>query len=181
MGCGCKDKNKTVVNTSPKTSYDFSADSDFVLVEYVSKFMKSVKTFTNIAEFYTKYGITSYGTQSTGSQFWILQSDFVAHNNTNNGIVLELVSIEPEETVMPPMSDALQDVSTDIVVETKTDDLTNVKHIGNASQTKLNDLGYYMYEDLKSLTLETWLELSKLNNEDSFNEMQESVNNILNE
>lgn len=161
MGCGCKKKTPGVTVLQSSIHYDFESDPDFILVEYLSQYMKKVRTFFNVTTFYNTYGMASYGIQSKGSRFLIHIDDYNYYKTHS------VSGIELQEIVEPEVLEAVQ---------LEVSDFTKLTGVGAATQDKLYELGYKTYNDLLMLDKEAWSEISNAN----YDRMRESLKEYTN-
>lgn len=78
MACNCG-KNKNVVNTitpssTPRATYNFSSDPNFVYVRYIKNTPMSFRP--TLRNFYSLYGIYNYGTKKLNDTFYIHRIDY---------------------------------------------------------------------------------------------------------
>lgn len=194
--CGCN-KKKVGVNMTPKNTpkrmYDFTADTDFVLVESRSRHYKDIKSPTlTAAEMLQRYGKRSYGTVAYGTRFNMLRDDYEYYSSHNiSGVDLVLVSPVKDTENTTVNNDVKIDLvienmpNTDVVIEDvvvsdlNPNDLTVIKGIGLKTEQTLNELGFNTLHDLLNLTYEQWHNIRPASTEEGYNTMINEIRSLI--
>lgn len=178
---------------TPKRMYDFTADTDFVLVESRSRHYKDIKSPTlSAAEMLQRYGKRSYGVVAYGTRFNMLREDYEYYNSRNiSGVDLVLVNA-PKDVEEPIVHN---DAQVDLVVENmptvetiaeesvvsdlNPNDLTVIKGIGLKTEQTLNELGFNTLHDLLNLTYEQWHDIRPTSTEEGYNAIMDEIRSLV--